>query len=363
MDNKENIDTKTRQYDNFDKNVWKTDDKVWMKERRAGWSSVRRSLDHMFTHNRHIFRDKKPYKYIKQFYLTGSIDFPEEIGGISYINAILDMNSPLDMWYAGGDIGGLLECWLTPEPSKEKWEQVFERYEQVWIKRKEPENVGRIFEECRICYRNSLVNWYTEPDQVSLFGDIENNLTEFFEPFPYAKNFHDYLLYWEILIPHFCRTCRWESGVPVYNPNHPIYSCSTQIISSLIGYYDSNLKLIEDGRSRELEEFINIYENSPKEFLKHFNYDSEKQTIEEFFDQSKIYVIEKHKKKFLKRIKKCFSFLYFIKNSKNKLHFEQVEFTSNLLKNIQQLDLPDELRKVLMKGRYSSHKKKIKTVT
>lgn len=304
-DNKENIDTKTRQYDNFDKSVWKIDDKAWMKERRAGWSSVKNTLDLMFEHNRNIFRDKKPYKYIKQFYLTGSIDFPEEIGGISYISEILDMNSPLDMWYAGGDIGGLIECWLTPELPKEKWEQVFERYEQVWIKRKEPENVGKIFEECRICYRNSLVNWYTELDQISLFNGLEAELTAFFQPFPDAS-YYDF--YWGVMRGIFFRTCGFMGEV-VYNPNHPVYEQSQQIVNALIPCFLHKVELIKEQNNSERT--IKYYSGkNNEEFTRHF------------------------------------SFLCYISNHPEAFGSKQVKLAMDILTGIEQLNLPEDLKKL-----------------
>ncbi len=368
MNNKENSDTKTRQYDNFDISVWKVDDKAWMRERRAGWSSVKTTLDHMFEHNRNIFRDKKPYKYIKQFYLTGSIDFPEEIGGISYINAILGMNSPLDMWYAGGSIGGLLECWLTPEPSKEKWERVFERYEQLWIKRKEPKNIGRKFEESKICFQQASIQWFTDPDQVSLFNDLDAYLTDFFQPFSDISNYNFYWGSWTGLLHCFLKSCGWEGGYkqdgkPVYNSYHPVYKHSKEIIETFLPYYHNLEQSIIDGEAEELDNFIGGYKYEPELFKEVYNYEpeTEKLSLKELFYKLKIYKPKKLQKQLDKRMAKLFSFLYCVANSQGIFHSEQVAFANKITIGIEQLDLSDSLRTALKKGKErSTNKKKIR---
>jgi len=52
----------------MDTSAWKTDDKVWMKARRAGWTEVKQSLDRL-TGVRGM--DKK---FIKKFYMTGDVN-------------------------------------------------------------------------------------------------------------------------------------------------------------------------------------------------------------------------------------------------------------------------------------------------
>lgn len=238
MDNKENTDTKTRRYNNFDISVWKVKDKVWMQERRAGWALVKKTLDYIHEDLLDAIRYKKDYKYIKQFYLTGSIDFPKEIGDISYIGVILEMNSPLDQVV---DCSLLLECWLTPKPSKKKWEQIVDRYESSLAVRNLSEKPFKINKKI---YQQALIQWFTKSDQVSLFNGLEPELTGFFQPFPDSS---DYNFYWrESFLYRYLLSCGWQrghnnDGNPVYNPFHPVYKYSEQFIETFLPYYH-NLK-------------------------------------------------------------------------------------------------------------------------
>lgn len=303
MSNKENTDTKTRKYENFDFRAWKTDDKTWMKERRLNWPKIKETLDHINLTYRHTFRDKKPFKYIKQFYLTGQVDFPELVGEINHFRTIINMNSPLDKFDIGGSIGGLLECWLTPEPTEKKWEQIFERYESRWLKRNEPENIGKQLEESKVCFRESIIHWYTKDDQLNLFGDLENELTAFFKPFPSTDN---YDFYWAELMPIYLNTCGWKAETQVYNPKNPIYEKVDECIQTLVPYYSHKTNQIKE------------YYTSEREF-------------------------KYYSKKNLKEFSELFSFISDISQSYDSYGDKQVSFAKEFLNGIEKLDLPDDL--------------------
>ena len=82
--------------------TWQTDDKEWMKQRRAKWKEIQirvNQLEH---------RNAKDKQVAKKFFLTGESD-PAQ---------------PIEMT----EVGALYEMWLHPDHSLERWEEVRDRY-------------------------------------------------------------------------------------------------------------------------------------------------------------------------------------------------------------------------------------------
>lgn len=88
--------------------AWKTDDKEWMKERRAKWKDVQIRLKEMF-----FF--KKDFKSaIKQYSMTG-----EEGEGYGSMKKL--------------DVAPLIELWLHPDDSPENWAGIKKKYDSsLW---------------------------------------------------------------------------------------------------------------------------------------------------------------------------------------------------------------------------------------
>jgi len=302
IDPKENSDTKTRQYNNFDITVWKTNDKDWIKKRKTRWPSVKKTLDHL--HKLSIngidsLRFKSDYKYIKQFYLSGVIDYPKVKGEICIISSILRMKSPIDLVNVESAL--LLECWLTPEPSIEMWGKIVERYESGFDIESRKYGNRSPFEKSRIILLKAILEWYTTDNEYSLFDKLETQLIDFFEPFATIDN------YWEELLWHLISPCGWSGGELLYNSNHPMYDFSKNIAEDLTPSFLGRVEL------------INSQQKDSKRKHKYYS----RKNIENFTNQ--------------------FSTLYFISNHPENFGLKQVTMADDIMKEVEQLKLPLEL--------------------
>ena len=90
------------------KSAWKTDDKEWMKERRAKWKKVQVRLKDMFF-------IKKDFKAaIKEYFMTGAEG--EGHGSMKKL-----------------DVAPLIELWLHPDDSPENWARIKKKYDSsLW---------------------------------------------------------------------------------------------------------------------------------------------------------------------------------------------------------------------------------------
>jgi len=136
-------------------NAWKTDDKAWLKARRAGWKEVKTTLDRL-TGVRG--QDKK---FLKQFYMSGEIDIDEMTNAFG--RRVVDPERPLYPMEAST----LLECWLTADQSDENWQQIKEKYGE-----------RKLYHSCR----RLLESLAYYPETGSLFGGLEERLYRFLCP-------------------------------------------------------------------------------------------------------------------------------------------------------------------------------------
>lgn len=310
MDNKENTDTKTRQYDNFDNTVWKVD-KTWQNIRKSEWPVIKETLNHLHSLSLNgidTIRFKKDYKYIKQFYLAGFIEISEETDGISNDTQILSMISPLDIVYV--DSGPLLECWLTPEPSIQKWKEIMRRYD-VNLPKEYPHPTS--FEVSRKIYRRALLEWYAIAERNNVFNKLEPELSIFFKAFSDSK---DYKFSWEELLGGFLYSCGWSGRELTYNSKHPVFNTAKQIVSALIPFYlnkNSIIKGQQQNSSRKLKYYLGKNEENYRNIFSVLNYIS--------------------------------------RNNQKKYGSKQVKLASDLLIGFKKLDLPATLYDSLTKAR------------
>jgi hypothetical protein len=138
--------------------AWKLDDPEWMKQRKKAWRDYKDSP---------IFSNYKKdlIKRCKTFFLTGIAFDPEPSEdewnppfGYHPLECPLPLSNSL-----------LMECWLDPEPSKERWEAVRNRIEQ--------DEYWRTRSFFRGCFRTWNRNGYP-----ILFNGLDERLYHFFSP-------------------------------------------------------------------------------------------------------------------------------------------------------------------------------------
>jgi len=135
--------------------AWKTDDKAWMKARRASWKEVKNTLDRL-TGVRG--RDKK---FLKEFYMSGEIDIDAMVK--VYGRRVVD---PERLLYPM-EAATLLECWLTANQSDENWQHIKEKYGE-----------RKLYHSCRRLLES--LDYY--PEAGSFFSGVEERLYRFLCP-------------------------------------------------------------------------------------------------------------------------------------------------------------------------------------
>lgn len=97
--------------------AWRVDDQEWVRERKIKWKSVEQSLrDGFFPFN------KLAKKAIKHYFMTGKSLPAEDFAGTFREP---DFERPL--YFIEGQV--LLECWLSPDASRENWDRIKSKYE------------------------------------------------------------------------------------------------------------------------------------------------------------------------------------------------------------------------------------------
>lgn len=84
--------------------AWKTDDKVWVKQRREQWKHIKDSLSQI------IQLEKRNIKYLKLYYMTGKEDDRFPMTSYEFMEGLL------------------YELWFHPDHSIENWKQLRERH-------------------------------------------------------------------------------------------------------------------------------------------------------------------------------------------------------------------------------------------
>ena len=151
--------------------AWKTEDKVWTKQRREHWKHVKDSL-YQITQ-----LEKRNIKYLKQYFMSGQED---------------DC-FPLICWEFKE--GLLYELWFHPDQSIENWEQLRERHRN-WIRAEkgkryhpslEDEHDTRVKEAARLFkyysdYSHLNLGDHFPKTGVSFFCGLEKQLIHFLCP-------------------------------------------------------------------------------------------------------------------------------------------------------------------------------------
>jgi len=142
----------------IDISAWKTDDKAWMKERRAGWKDIKNTIDQLTSVRG---RDKK---FLKTFYLTGEINIDEmrKVFGRRWT----DPDKP----FLPMEASILYECWLTADQSDDNWNRIKESYEE--------RRSRAMYDSCREFL--GTLDYY--PESGALFGGLEERLYHFLCP-------------------------------------------------------------------------------------------------------------------------------------------------------------------------------------
>lgn len=151
--------------------AWKTDDKVWTKQRREQWKNIKISLNRIAGLKAHNI------KYLKQYYLTGlEADF-----------------FPLISWEFKE--GLLYELWFHPDQSVKNWELLRER-QRDWVRFEKEKRYHHSLEDevdIRVQEAKRIFLYYSnlispgEDDQfpktqVSFFCGLEESLFHFLCP-------------------------------------------------------------------------------------------------------------------------------------------------------------------------------------
>lgn len=164
------IKTKEKELQSKFTNAWETDDKEWMKARRAGWKETLRGLNQLCGTVVSGVK-KKDFKYLKNYYLTGK-DIPdrknEDQWGSLY---------HLDRDYS---VGLLLHYWLSADHSQETFDYLNERRHR----NKSADDKYENFDRGCMVLRESMLSYPSMLSKVTPLKDdrimIENNI-----PSPY----------------------------------------------------------------------------------------------------------------------------------------------------------------------------------
>ena len=193
--------------------AWKTDDKDWMKARRAGWKEVKMTLDRL-TGVRG--QDKK---FLKQFYMSGEVDIDAMVE--EYGRRAVNPEKPLQPM----DAPVLLECWLTADQSEENWQNIKDSYAD-W--------------ELQDSCRRLLESLAYYPETGALFGGLEERLYRFLcptrcRPEDYPNlNHSQYLDHARVVYGNVCLALMTYFAVDPPNPNNFIYCRLSEWHDSII---------------------------------------------------------------------------------------------------------------------------------
>ncbi len=133
--------------------TWQTDDKAWMKQRRAKWKGIQIRVNAL----QHI--NAKDRRAVKKYFLTGEED-PEQ---------------PIEMT----ELGALYEMWLHPDHSLERWAEVRDRYlADKHLAYRYADSKGDFF-RLSLQLRNPEDNGFA-PDE-SIFDGLEEQFFYFFQ--------------------------------------------------------------------------------------------------------------------------------------------------------------------------------------
>jgi len=214
--------------------LWKTDDKEWMKQRRKDWKSIQIQLDRMRDNNHFGFNSlkKKDYKYFKSYFLTGR-DTPET--PLEKMQRCLFAYSPIN-----GSSYTLLQFWLCPDHSVETLEYI---KNNTYLRSDESyESNNSLFYDSCITYRRTSscyggnYKWTEEGGTTEIngpiFGELEPKMLELFAfSTESVKSFQDenyrgkkaLYSYFETTLLGFLGDFKPNIGVTVgYNPHNPI---------------------------------------------------------------------------------------------------------------------------------------------
>ncbi len=136
---------------------WKTDDKAWMKQRRAQWKQVKECL------NKLDLSEKGFLKPLKSYYLTG--EYPD------------DKEYPMSRL----EYAPLIEIWFDPEQTEENWQQIKSKYaDWKWSDAK------RRFKEIA----RELGFAYMTGSEESFFAGLEHRIYRFMFPSGLKRDDH-----------------------------------------------------------------------------------------------------------------------------------------------------------------------------
>ena len=159
--------------------LWQTDDKEWMKQRRKDWKNIQVQLDRLRdSHGDFLGIKKKDYIYFKNYFLTGKATPETSTEEMSYC-----------LWNRGGHLRFymLLQFWFCPDHSIDTLEYI---KNNTYLSIEEIKEKRELFESSCFTYRRTYhcysgqYRWTEEegttPINGPIFGDLEPRMMELF---------------------------------------------------------------------------------------------------------------------------------------------------------------------------------------
>ena len=176
--------------------LWKVDDKEWVKQRREGWKNIKQSLD-LIKETRVSDIKKKDYKYFKNYYLTGRDDPKTKLVGLSNCLRKYSANMLVQFWLTADHSEKTLSFMKEVEEYQEYDKRPTGYSDERW--RKKQLNRNSFFDTSCVAYRYSIecyrgdptVKWSIDNDIGPIFGELEPRLKNLFSIREELKNSWD----------------------------------------------------------------------------------------------------------------------------------------------------------------------------